>query len=62
MKILKDEWAPSVKLANVLSNIVTMLLDPNPDDPLMPDIANTFKTNRAQFDATAREWTSKYAM
>lgn len=53
-----------------------MLTDPNPDDPLVPDIAHVsviyqidpghsdvlvqlYKTNRAQYEATAREWTRK---
>lgn len=38
-----------------------MLTDPNPDDPLVPEIANEYKTNRARYEATAREWTRKYA-
>jgi hypothetical protein len=38
-----------------------MLTDPNPDDPLVPEIAHTYKTDRARYEATAREWTRKYA-
>ena len=36
-------------------------LDPNPDDPLVPEIAHIYKTDRARYEATAREWTRKYA-
>ena len=36
--------------------------DANPDSPLEPTIANVYKTNRAQYDTTAREWTRMYAM
>jgi ubiquitin-conjugating enzyme E2 D/E len=39
-----------------------MLTDPNPDDPLVPEIANLYKTDRPRYEATAREWTRKYAM
>lgn len=35
-------------------------LDPNPDDPLVPDIAHLYKTDRAAYENTAREWTRKY--
>ncbi|CAG2100202.1 unnamed protein product [Medioppia subpectinata] len=35
--------------------------DPNPEDPLVPDIANQFKTNRPKFDSMAKLWTQKYA-
>jgi len=37
-----------------------MLTDPNPDDPLVPDIAHLYKTDRTRYEATAREWTRKY--
>ena len=36
-----------------------MLTDPNPDDPLVPDIAHLYKTDRQRYEATAREWTRK---
>jgi ubiquitin-conjugating enzyme E2 D/E len=36
-----------------------MLTDPNPDDPLVPDIAHLYKTDRTRYEATAREWTRK---
>ena len=38
-----------------------MLTDPNPDDPLVPEIANLYKTDRPRYESTAREWTRKCA-
>jgi ubiquitin-protein ligase len=32
------------------------------DDPLVPEIAHQYKTNRSAFEATARDWAAKYAM
>ncbi len=46
----------------VLLSICSMLTDPNPDDPLVPEIAHTYKTDRAKYEQTAREWTRKYAV
>jgi len=43
----------------VLLSICSMLTDPNPDDPLVPDIAHLYKTDRSRYEATAREWTRK---
>ena len=37
-----------------------MLTDPNPDDPLVPDIAHLYKNDPERYAATAREWTRKY--
>ena len=35
--------------------------DPNPDDPLVTDIANEYKNNKQNYIETARSWTSIYA-
>ena len=35
--------------------------DPNPDDPLVPEIARVYKSDRAKYEDTAKEWTRKYA-
>lgn len=43
----------------MLLSICSLLTDPNPDDPLVPEIANLYKTDRARYESTAREWTRK---
>ena len=52
----------STDLLAVLLSICSMLTDPNPDDPLVPEIAHVYKTDRSRYEATAREWTRKYAI
>lgn len=46
----------------VLLSICSLLTDPNPDDPLVPEIAHMYKTDRPKYESTARSWTQKYAM
>lgn len=46
----------------VLLSICSMLTDPNPDDPLVPEIAHIYKTDKERYEATARQWTDKYAI
>lgn len=61
LDILKDQWTPALSIAKVLLSITSLLTDANPKDPLVPDIAHQYMTNREEFDRTAREWTIRYA-
>ncbi|XP_067673393.1 uncharacterized protein [Haliotis asinina] len=63
LDILKDAWSPALTIAKVLLCVRCLLVDDiNPDDPLEPDIARLYKTDRAKYEQTVREWTRKYAM
>ncbi|KAL0490643.1 ubiquitin conjugating enzyme E2 [Acrasis kona] len=61
LDILKTQWSPALSITSVLLSISSLLNEPNPDDPLVGDIAKQYKTNRTLFEATAREWTRKFA-
>lgn len=47
---------------SVLLSISSLLTEPNPDDPLVPEIARIFKTDRPRYNELGKEWTRKYAM
>lgn len=61
LDILKDNWSPALTISKALLSICSLMDDPNPNDPLMPDIANLFVKDKAKHDAIAREWTAQYA-
>lgn len=46
----------------MLLSVCSLLTDPNPDDPLVVDIAKEYRTNRLKYEQNAREWTRRYAM
>ncbi|XP_070379417.1 ubiquitin-conjugating enzyme E2 D2-like [Dermacentor albipictus] len=62
LDILKSQWSPALSIAKVLLSICVLMCEPNPDDPLVPDVASVYKNNCAQYNATARKWTKEYAM
>ena len=62
LDILKDKWSPALNVGTALLSIMSLLTDANPDSPLEPAIAHVYRSNRAAYDTTAREWTYQYAM
>ena len=63
LDILKqDKWSPVLTIQKVLMSLASLLDDPNPDDPLMVDIARLYKRDRNAYFLKARDYTMKYAM
>lgn len=60
--LLKHNWSPALSLFKVLLSLSSLLTDPNPKDPLVPNIATQYNRQRAQHDSTARQWTQLYAV
>ena len=61
LDILKDMWSPTLTISKVLLSIGSLLTDPNPKDPLCPEIANEYIDRRGEYELKAREWTRMYA-
>jgi ubiquitin-conjugating enzyme E2 D len=62
LDILKDKWSPALTISKVLISITSLLNDPNPDDPLEPEIANEYKDDYEKFIQNAQSWTTIHAM
>jgi len=61
LDILKDQWSPALQMDKVLLSICSLLASPNPDDPLVANAANLYKTNRGEYNRVVEEWVRLYA-
>lgn len=61
LDILKDKWSPALTISKVLLSICSLMDDCNPNDPLVPSIAELYIRDKAQHDENARIETYKHA-
>tara|TARA_B110000285_G_C14873203_1_gene490190 strand:+ start:290 stop:754 length:465 start_codon:yes stop_codon:yes gene_type:complete len=61
LDILKDNWSPALTISKLLLSICSLMDDPNPDDPLVPEIADLYKRDKTKYERQAQEWTIMYA-
>ena len=46
----QDNWSPALTISKVLLSICSLLNEPNPDDPLVPEIARLLKVREYESD------------
>ena len=62
LDMLCFNWSPTHNMSTVLLSIISLLLDPNPDEPLEPEIARLYKDDLSKFTEVAKLWTQQYAV
>lgn len=61
LDILYHMWSPSLTFPKILLSLEALLEEPNPHDPLVPEIAQLYKTDKQLFLRKAEEMTRKFA-
>mmetsp|Transcript_35261 Transcript_35261/g.99407 ORF Transcript_35261/g.99407 Transcript_35261/m.99407 type:complete len:153 (-) Transcript_35261:37-495(-) len=59
--VLRERWSPQLTIHDVLVTLRNLLSDPNLDSPLNSKAGQEYRSSKAKFEKTAREWTKKYA-
>ena len=57
----REYWSPAITVMVLMNLIKEMLINPDPEIAAVIDIAKKFKSNRAEFNIHAKEWTEKFA-
>eukprot|EP01133_Synstelium_polycarpum_P017349 gene17349-20699_t len=55
LNILRQDWMPVLNIGTVIFGLMTLFLEPNPDDPLNKDAAQVMIDNRKNFEANVRQ-------
>jgi ubiquitin-conjugating enzyme E2 D/E len=62
LQLLKpDKWKPSTSVRQLLLEIIALIHNPNPDDPLEPSIAQIYTQDRELYRKNVNEWIKRYA-
>lgn len=62
LDLLKSAWSPALTINKLLISIVSLLSDPNPNDPLDTEASKEYTENINNFNKKAIEYTKKYAI
>ena len=60
--ILKDQWSSALRITKVLLSLSDLLANPNPNDPLVPDVAHEYRENKSKYESKVREYVKKFAI
>ncbi len=61
INILKNEWNAGFTIEKILLSILALMSCPNPKDPLVPEIANLYLSDKKEYDLMATNYTKEYA-
>mmetsp|Transcript_32101 Transcript_32101/g.65101 ORF Transcript_32101/g.65101 Transcript_32101/m.65101 type:complete len:148 (+) Transcript_32101:108-551(+) len=61
LDLISQEWNPAVSVRQILLSLYTVFTDPNPANPLVPEVAKLLSEDREQFDAKVRQYVKDYA-
>ncbi|TDG53192.1 hypothetical protein AWZ03_000007 [Drosophila navojoa] len=60
--VCPKKWTPVATVAKLMVSILSMMVTPDPEDPLNPAIAQLYINHRSEHDKIARAWTRRFAM
>ena len=62
LDILNTSWCPRLSISKVLLSICSLLNDPNPSDPLNPNISKIYEEDKEKYNKLVRNYTLSHAI
>lgn len=62
LDILNTNWCPILSISKVLLSICSLLNDPNPSDPLNPNISKIYEEDKEKYNKLVRNYTLSHAI
>jgi len=62
MDILKNEWTSTQSMSSVLISLVSLLSNPNTDDPFNPELADLYNSNKDTYKKKIKSHCKKYGI
>ena len=57
-----DGWSPATQMSHILLQLQCNMKEPDLNCPISLDVAHVYASDRARYEATAAEWTARYAL
>lgn len=61
LDILNDKWTPAFTIEKTMISLMVLLENPYPQDPLVPEIARIYLTDKAKYKEKVQEYVKRYA-
>ena len=58
---IKNSWVPTLNADFIIKMLIELIATPNPESPQDAETARQYMMDKAGFNATAKEYTEKYA-
>lgn len=62
LDILNDKWTPAFTIEKTMISLMVLLENPNPKDPLVPEIARIYSTDKVKYKEKCQEHVKRYAI
>lgn len=60
LDILKNQWSATLRITTVLISVISLLNEPNPEDPFNNELASIYKNDIQEYNKIVRKYCEKH--